>query len=113
MAFSRNFDGKATLDELERALETMQRVKVANLLTIQGRNAEFDDGTQMKVNVAQFDPKDNRSEVHDDLKLVKKADATPAFMSQMAAQGRAPVGGDMNVFIENEAETILVFGKTS
>jgi hypothetical protein len=111
MAFSRIFDGKATLDELERACETMQRVKMANLLSIQGRNAQLDDGTKLKVNVAQFDPKDRRSEVRDDLKLVKKTDASPAFLAQMAAEGRAPVNGDMNAIVENNAETILAFAK--
>ncbi|MBD0324828.1 MAG: hypothetical protein ICV68_00265 [Pyrinomonadaceae bacterium] len=113
MAFSRIFDGKATLEELERALENMQKLKMANLLTVQGRNAQLDDGTKMNVNVAQFDPQDRRSQVHDDIKMVKKEDASVAFRAQMAAEGRAPVGGDMNVFVENKTVTILVFGKTT
>ena len=111
MAFSRIFDGKATLDELERACETMQVLKMSNLLSIQGRDAELNDGTKLKVNVVQFEPQDRRRDVIDDLKLVKKADATVAFIAQMAAEGRAPIGGDMNVFLESKAETILVFGK--
>jgi len=113
MAFTRNFDGKAKLDELERGCESVQKVRTANLLSIQGRNAELDDGTKLKVNVAQFDPQDRRRDVHDDLKMVKKDDADVAFLSQMAAESRTQIGGDMNVFIENQAVTILVFGKTT
>ena len=113
MSFTRNFDGKATLEELERALETKQRVKTANLLSIQGRNAQLDDGTKLKVNVAEFDPQDAISKVHDDLKLVKKSDASVSFLAQMAAEARIQIGGDMNIFLENAAETILVFGRTT
>ena len=113
MAFTRIFDGKVTLDELDRSLETMQRVKIANLLSIQGRKAELDDGTKLNVNVTQFDPQDERSDVHDDLKLVKKTDATVQFLAQMAQEGRTQVGGDMNVFIADQPVTIVVFGKTT
>lgn len=113
MAFSRIFDGKATLKELERACETMEMVKMANLLSIQGRDAELPDGTKLKVNVAQFDPKNHRRDILDDLELVKKADADQAFLQRMAAEGRAAIGGDMIVFIEDQSDTILVFGKTT
>src|SRR5262245_3894125 len=98
MTFSRNFDGKSTLDELERALETKQRVTMANLLSLQGRNAQLDDGTPLKVNVAEFDPQPSRSMVHDDLKLIKKADADVTFLAQMTAESRTQIGGEMNVF---------------
>jgi hypothetical protein len=111
--FHRNFDGKATLSELERACETTQKLKRANLTVIEGRNAQLADGTTMNLNVAEFNPQSNPSQVHDDLKLVKKAEADKAFLDQMAAESRAQVGGDMNVFVENQAAVILVFGKTS
>lgn len=113
MAFSRNFDGKATLAELEKACENVQKIKRANLTDIEGRNAEFADGTKMNVNVAKFTPQSNPSTVRDDLKFVKKTDANVAFIAQMAAEGRAQIGSEMNVFIENKANTILVFGKTT
>jgi hypothetical protein len=111
--FHRNFDGKSTLSELERACETTQKIKRANLTGIEGRNAQLADGTKMNVNVAEFDPKPNPSDVHDDLVLVKKDDADKVFLDKMASEKRTQIGADMNVFIENVAETILVYGKTS
>jgi hypothetical protein len=111
--FDRIYDAKATLSELERGCETTQKMKRANLTSIEGRNAELPDKTKINVNVGHFDPKPNPSDVHDDITMVKKADATVTFRAQMAAEGRTQVGGDMNVFVESQPETILIFGKTT
>ncbi len=109
--FNRIFDGKASLDELDRGCESIQRLRRANLQSVEGRNAQFDNGTQVNVNVAQFQAVADLNDVHDDLKLVKKDDADVAFLAQMAAEGRSQIGGDMNIFISNVATTILIFAK--
>jgi hypothetical protein len=109
--FERIFPGTAKLDELEVACIDVERKKTANLMTVEGRNAQLPDGTPSNVNVVQFDPKDDESEVQFDLKFVRKADATPAFLAQMAAEGRAQVGGDMSIFIEDQPDTVLIFAK--
>lgn len=111
--FDRKFFGIATLIQLQNACMDVAIKKTADLVEIEGRNAQLPDGSQSKINVVRFDPKDDESEVRDDLRFVKKADATVAFIAQMASEGRAQIGGDMDVFIEDKAETILVFGKTT
>jgi hypothetical protein len=111
MAFTRIFDGKSTLEELQRACIAMAQVKMANVVTIQGRKAQLDDGTKLNVNVVKFEPQDSQTAVHSDIKMATESDANQVFLQQMAAEGRAPVNGNMSVFIANAAETIVAFAK--
>lgn len=111
--FERSFFGKATLVQLQNACIDVEKKKTANFIEVEGRDAQLPDGTNAKINIARFDPKDDESEVRDDLTFVKKADANVNFHAKMAQQGKAQIGGEMDVFIEDKAETILVFGKTT
>jgi len=111
MAFTEIFPATGNLEALEKTIMAFQRAMIANLIDIQGRNAQIEDGSNVNVNVVQFEPQDRRSQVRKNLKFVKKDDATVAFRAQMAAEGRTQVGSEMNVLIENTAVTILIFGK--
>jgi hypothetical protein len=111
MAFSETFPANGALEALATTIMAYQRAKIANLINIQGRNAQVEDGSNVNVNIAEFEPQDRRNQVRKNLKFVRKADATVTFRSQMTAEGRTQVGGEMNVFIENTAVTILIFGK--
>ena len=111
MAFHEIFSATGNLEALERTIIAFQSAKIANLISIQGRNAQIEDGPNVKVNVAEFEPQDHRNKVRKNLKFVKIDDATIAFRSQMATEGRMQVGSEMNVFIDNTAVTILIFGK--
>ncbi|KAF0249168.1 MAG: hypothetical protein FD167_1430 [bacterium] len=107
----RIYDAKETLADLELACKDIQTIRIANLTNIEGRKAEFPDGTKHNVNVAVFESQEDISKVRDDLKFVKKEDATVGFIAQMAKEGRAQIGGDMFVFVEDKDTTILIFGK--
>jgi hypothetical protein len=111
MAFTEIFSATGNIEALERTILAFQKARIANLISIQGRNAQIEDGSNVNVNIAEFEPQDRRSQVRKNLKFVKKDDATVAFRSQMATEGRMQVGSEMNVFIENTAVTILIFGK--
>ena len=110
MSFTRLFDGKATLEELERACMNIQMVRMANVTNIEGRNGEL-EGERIDVNVVTFDPKDRPRQVRSNLKFVAEDDAD---FAQMATEGRTQLGGPgktMDVFVDGAATTILVFFK--
>jgi hypothetical protein len=116
MPFPEIFPASATLEDLQRTLITFQKAQIANLISIQGRNAELDDGTKLDVNLAEFDPKDDRSDVNKVLVLVENDDATTAFLAQMATQSMTQLGGagkKWRVFIKGDPVNILIFFKKS
>jgi hypothetical protein len=107
----RTFNGKNTLATLQQDCMDIQMIKKANLTKVEGQNAVTPTDTKITVNVCTFDQKDDVSEVHDDLVFVKKSAATVTFIAKMVQESRTQIGDDMDVFIEDKAETILVFGK--
>ncbi len=107
----RTFNGKNTLAALQQDCMDIQSIKKANLTKIEGQKAVTPTETKITANVCTFDLKDDVSQVHDNLVFVKKSDATVTFIAKMAQESRTQIGGDMDVFIEDTAETILVFGK--
>ena len=112
----RIYDGKIAIGELERTCETIQHLRRVNLTDIQGRVARFENGTTANVNIATFVRMPNMSDVHDELTFIKKDDADVTFLARMTAEGRTRVGGvdhEMEIFIENTAVAILVYGKST
>ncbi len=107
----RTFNGNKTLDTLQQDCIDIQEVKKANLTNVQGQNALMPTETKITVNICEFELKDDIGEVHDDLKFVKKADVNVAFLAQMAAESRIQIGGDMDIFVEDTAVNICIFGK--
>lgn len=111
MAFTRFFDGKNSLKDLERSYINIVNLRQANLVNIQGRLGNLEDKTQIKANVATFEPTDNPNNLLGDLVFLTETQATPAKIAEMAAQGRRQIGEKMTVFIEGNGAQILVFGK--
>lgn len=109
MAYELYFPGTAGLKETEDTVEANQLAGIANMVNIQGRNAEFDDKTKANLNVVEFEPVDKRFQIRKILTFVETKDVD---FAAMAAAGMTQLGGDgkeFNVFIGDKPKEIFVF----
>jgi hypothetical protein len=113
--FERRFWGDAPLDKLQNACIDVSKDKTAALISLEGRQAKRPDGTAATINIVRFEPKDDESEVKDDITLILKNDAGVEFFGEMASAGKTQIGDHdgMTVFINSEPQVILVFAKTT
>lgn len=109
MSYKIPFPGTATLAELDTTITAYQLAKTANVIDIEGRQATFDDGTNMNVNVAEFEPVDHRPQIHKELVFVLVADVD---FGAMAAAGMTQLGGagkKFTIYVSNKPQSIFVF----
>ena len=113
--FERRFWGDASLENLQEACKEVVRDKTADFISVEGRPATRPDGSPATINIASFDPKDDESEVKDDLTFIAKSDADVAFFGRMASEGKTQVGSHdgLSIYVGDSPVIILVFGKTT
>ena len=107
----RFFDGQGSLQDLQISCINICNVRSANLVKIQGRLANTEDGKQIKVNIVTFMALENPNDLIGDLKFAKDSDVTVDFRRQMADERRQEIGNGMNIFASNNAVKIRIFGK--
>src|SRR5262245_7809440 len=109
--FTRVYPGNVALDEARRACKVEQQDETAKLINLEPALLKKGDGTETKVNVADFE-ETNILQILDELKFVDVSTAQGAADAAALSNTHTRMFR-CNIFVNDQLKDVEVFGKKS
>lgn len=108
----KNFTGKASLDELNRACGNIQDTQKAKLVHLQGAIDEAAAEADKFINQAQFATVQRRKEIYDDLIFIPIEDESkiPSIIAEQLANQALLIFNEV-LIVQGKETRVLGFGK--
>jgi hypothetical protein len=110
--FPINFAGNVPLDQTCRGIKTIQEKETANLTSVEPVVNEKDNGTKVKVNIANFKRADGILDVLDDIKCFDVSTPQGAANAASAQHDYKPVWSG-KIWVNDKLTDVHILGRTT